>query len=141
LSEPPPAGTVFRYAYLWADERDRGQEEGTKLRPSLVVAVVLSQSRVIAVAITHSPPDSKTDAVALPDAVKRSLGLDDRPSWIVVTEANVFNWPGPDLWNIEGTNPPTSIYGRIPPKLLQTVAQRLLDNDKRSRMRRVMRTE
>jgi hypothetical protein len=95
----------------------------------------------MAVAITHSPPDNNADAIELSSAIKRDLGLDDLPSWIVATEANIFNWPGPDLWHIEGTDPPTAIYGRVPPKLLQTVAQRLFDNDRQRRMRRVTRTE
>jgi hypothetical protein len=141
LSGPPPAGTVFRYAYLWADEDERGREEGTKDRPALVVAVALSQSRVIVVAITHAKPKDGQDGVALPASVKRHLGLDEEPSWIVVTEANIFTWPGPDIRNIPGIEPLTAIYGRIPPNLLQTVAQRLFDNDRRKRMRSVMRTE
>ena len=32
-----------------------------------------------------------------PDTVKRRLELDDERSWIVLTEANRFIWPGPDL--------------------------------------------
>lgn len=95
----------------------------------------------MAVAITHSPPTDNADAVVLPDFVKRNLGLDNQPSWIVVTEANIFTWPGPDIRSVEGSEPPTSIYGRIPPSLLKTVARRLFDNDKQQRMRRVTRTE
>jgi hypothetical protein len=33
-------------------------------------------------------------AVEIPLPVKRHLGLDDNPSWIVVAEGNEFLWPG-----------------------------------------------
>ena len=137
----PKTGTIFRYAYLWADEAESGLEEGKKDRPALVVAVAISQTHVVALAITHTKPNSTEDAISLPMSVKRQLGLDDTPSWIVLTEANVFAWPGPDIRNIPGTEPPTSIYGRIPNSLLQTAAQRILENRKRQRMRIVSRTK
>jgi len=41
-------------------------------------------------AITHTPPQRESDAVVLPAAVKRRLGLDDTPPWIVTDEANAF---------------------------------------------------
>jgi len=36
-------------------------------------------------------------AVEISHETKRRLGLDDDRSWIVLTEANRFAWPGPDL--------------------------------------------
>jgi hypothetical protein len=141
LSDIPPPGSVIRYSYLWADETDAGREEGTKDRPTLVVAVAISASRIIAVAITHSPPRNVGEAIPLPDAVKTQLGLDDLPSWITVTEANIFRWPGPDIRNIPGKNPPSSIFGRIPHRLLQKVAQQLLENDRKHKARMITRTE
>jgi hypothetical protein len=35
--------------------------------------------------------------VEIPRAVKRRLGLDASPSWIVTSEFNAFLWPGPDI--------------------------------------------
>lgn len=137
----PKTGTILRYSYLWADEAERGLEEGTKDRPALVVAVAISQTHVVALAITHTKPNTPEDAISLPMSVKKHLGLDDMPSWIVLTEANVFAWPGPDIRNIPGTEPPTSIYGRIPNSLLQTVARRVLENRQLQRMRIVSRME
>ncbi len=52
---------------------------------------------VVCVPITHTPPSDPADAVEIPPALKAHLGLDDLPSWIVVTETNDFLWPGPDL--------------------------------------------
>lgn len=47
--------------------------------------------------VTHSPPQTPEDAVEIPADTKRRLGLDEAPSWVVLTEANRFVWPGPDL--------------------------------------------
>jgi|SaaInl4_135m_RNA_FD_contig_21_3078957_length_450_multi_3_in_0_out_0_2 hypothetical protein len=58
VPEPFP-GLVIGYAYLWADEQDRGIEEGRKDRPSAIVAAVQSQdgvSKVAVMAITHVDP-------------------------------------------------------------------------------------
>jgi hypothetical protein len=47
--------------------------------------------------ITHSAPADRASAVEIPLPVKRHLGLDDDPSWIIVAEGNEFLWPGYDL--------------------------------------------
>ena len=39
----PDRGSVIRYAYLWADENPRGQEEGRKDRPALVLALFVKE--------------------------------------------------------------------------------------------------
>ena len=43
------------------------------------------------------PPHDPEAAVEIPLATKMRLGLDDDRSWIILTEANRFTWPGPDL--------------------------------------------
>lgn len=45
--------------------------------------------------VTHAPPSVPELAVEIPAAPKRRLGLDDERSWVVLTEANRFLWPGP----------------------------------------------
>jgi hypothetical protein len=40
--------------------------------------------------VTHSPPSDPGDAIEIPPATKRRLGLDDERSWIVLTESNRF---------------------------------------------------
>jgi hypothetical protein len=96
----PARGSVIRYAYLWAEEYKGGHDEAGKDRPALVLALSVrsedGKTEVLALAITHHSPERTTDAVVLPAAVKRRLGLDDNASWIVTTEANAFTWPGPD---------------------------------------------
>jgi hypothetical protein len=47
--------------------------------------------------ITHSAPADADSALEIPLPVKRHLGLDDDPSWVVVAEGNEFLWPGYDL--------------------------------------------
>jgi hypothetical protein len=142
--QPPPRGSIIRYAYLWADEHQRGWEEARKERPVLVLALSVVRNNgtteVLVVAITHSAPSRESDAVALPAAVKRQLGLDGAPSWIVTTEANAFLWPGPDIRPVPGRKPSTVVYGEIPEPLLRKVARSFLDNRERQRARLVLRT-
>lgn len=141
----PGFGSVIRYAYLWADEAERGQPEGLKDRPALVIAVAVvdtdGRSTIMVLAVTHSPPVDPFDAVELPREVKRQLGLDASPSWVVTTEANAFRWPGPDIRNISDREPTTAIYGRIPAPLLSRIARSYLDNRKSGRGRIVHRTD
>jgi hypothetical protein len=107
LSFPPPErGSVIRYGYLWADESTAGQEEGRKDRPVLVLALSVKEqfgtTQLLVLAITHTPRADPDGAISLPRAVKRRIGLDDAPAWIVTTEANAFTWPGPDIRPIPG---------------------------------------
>ena len=141
----PERGSVIRYAYLWADESARGQEEGRKDRPAMVLALSVKKAdgttEVLVLAVTHTPPADPADAVAFPQDIKRRLGLDDIPSWIVTTEANAFIWPGPDVRPVPGRTPRTVIYGRVPDGLLRQVARSYLANRERQRSRLVPRTE
>jgi hypothetical protein len=141
----PKAGSVIRYAYLWADKARRGGTEGSKDRPVLVIAIAVldidGASNIVVLAVTHARPIKPGDAVELPRAVKRELGLDDARSWIVTTEANAFRWPGPDIRPIPGREIATSIYGRIPPALLKRVAQSYIANIRAGRARAVSRTD
>jgi hypothetical protein len=100
---------VISYSYLWAREHQQGAEEGRKDRPSAIVAarqVIEGHEVVTVVPVTHSQPSDPLDAGEIPRALKAYLGLDDLPSWIVVTETNDFLWPGPDLRPVPGSQPP-----------------------------------
>jgi hypothetical protein len=122
IPAPKPA-QVLRYAYLWADEHDAGHEEGTKNR---LVAIVLTMQvdsnllRVAVIPVTHSPATADTDAIEIPAIIKQHLHLDDQRSWIVLTEMNVFQWPGPDLRpaNIHGAD--TALFGYLPAGFFRT---------------------
>ena len=88
LPTEPKVGWVFRYSYLWHWQHLDGREEGDKDRPALVLAIVAmledGTPAVRVLPITHSPPSDPRDAIEIPPATKRRLGLDDERSWIVV---------------------------------------------------------
>jgi hypothetical protein len=124
---PPPKpipGLVLHFSYLWRDQHRKGLEESTKDRPCVVVLAIVhtdADSFVFVAPITHTPPRTASDAVAIPSDAKRRLGLDDAPSWIVVSELNRFHWPGSDLRPLPGVKPIRFEYGMIPPGLLRQV--------------------
>jgi hypothetical protein len=78
------------------------------------------------VPITHRPPDDRKLAVELPPKLRRHLGLDQDASWIIVSEANQFVWPGPDLRPISGTSPSRFAYGYLPTDLFEELRRRLI---------------
>ena len=141
---PPPPGSVIRYAYLWADEDELGQEEGRKDRPALVLAVAIhvrgDESRVLALAVTHTPPAHPDEAVELPGDIKSQIGLDADASWVNTAEANEFVWPGPDIRPVPGRSPPTVVYGRVPRGFLVRVVKSYSANRLGQRTRIVART-
>ena len=90
LPEPRP-GLVFRYDDLWSREAAAGRDQG-KTRPACLVAAVDSVTApafVVILPITHTPPDANTVGVEIPAKVRRALGLDDAPSWVIVSDHNV----------------------------------------------------
>lgn len=116
IPDPQP-GLVIRYAYLWRDEQQRGSDEGWKDRPCAIVLAVAKAdgaTRVVVAAITHTPPQAGTGAIAVPTLTAKRLGLDDVPQWIVSHEFNIFTWPGPDIRPAPGSNPPSIAYGQLP---------------------------
>lgn len=133
----PLAGMVIRYSYLWSGEALIGREEGVKDRPCAVVLVTKGEDDNIYVRVlpvTHRQPLRPDEAVEIPPAIKKRLGLDEAPSWIVISETNVFPWPGPDVRPVPGTGSP--VYGFVPNNYFRHV---LLQLAKR-RIRAVRRT-
>ena len=145
----PVPGLVIRYAFLWRDEAARGIDEGAKDRPCAVVLVTQSDLDptsgehdlvVTVLPITHMPPAEPKLAVEVPAATKRRLGLDDNRSWIVVTDANRFVWPGPDLrFSIAGETSSCS-YGLLPRGLFNEMREKFVAAVKASKSRAVKRT-
>lgn len=126
----PVAGLVIRYSYLWRREHLEGREEGQKDRPCAVIAAMRAEksgeTRVLALPITHGPPDHPSRAVEIPAKVKQRLGLDEARSWVVLTEWNEFVWPGPDLRRLPNGDDSTAAYGMLPPGLFATIRDRFL---------------
>ncbi len=140
----PEPGLVIRYAYLWHQEARRGQEEGLKDRPCAIVLAhrkADDETRVYVVPVNHAPPDDPREAIEFPRAVKRRLDLDEQPSWIIVSEANVFAWPGPDLRPRQLSNPMSVGYGFLPPRFFRVGRDRLVEIARQRRARLVGRTE
>jgi hypothetical protein len=74
--------------------------------------------------VTHSPPSDPATAVEIPQGTKQRLGLDDERSWVVLTEANRFTWPGPDLRPAEGGDGTSVAFGPLPRALYHEIRDR-----------------
>ena len=140
----PTPGLVIRYSYLWRSEYLRGREEGVKDRPCAVLLTLTDdegEQKVVVLPITHAPPIDATHAIEIPAATKRRLGLDDARSWIVVTEANRFTWPGPDLRPAVIGNPASVAFGLLPQALFEQVRKKWLALVTSRQTHAVVRTE
>ncbi len=144
IPEPRP-GLVIRYGYLWHSEFLEGREEGAKDRPAAIVAALSTdldgEPRVLVLPITHAPPADPELAIEIPAAVKHRLGLDADRSWIILSEANEFVWPGPDLRPAPGSSAARFSYGFLPPRLFDRVKAEFVAAVRARRVRRVPRTE
>lgn len=125
----PENGLVICYSYLWRHEAVTGLTEGRKNRPAAILLCVQPQGssapQVTVAPITHRPPADPDICVEIPAAVKAHLGLDGEKSWVVLTDLNVFNWPGFDLHPIPG-DPGRFAYGHLPPGFYRRLIERFL---------------
>lgn len=124
----PKPGLVIRYDYVWANEALAGRDQG-KERPACLIAAsdpTASPRFVVILAITHTQPDQDTVGIEIPAKVKQAIGLDDAPSWIIVSEYNVDEWPNGGLSPIPGRAGVFG-YGFIPPGLFAQVRAKFLE--------------
>lgn len=91
--------------------------------------------------ITHSPPADPADALEIPQPTKQRLGLDSDRSWVVLSEANDFIWPGPDLRPAVNGDPSSVVYGMLPPGFMKALRERLLRRWREKRAAVTRRTE
>lgn len=143
LPKPEP-GLVIRYAYLWLREFRAGREDGAKDRPCAIILTTRTEIgaiRVLVVPVTHSAPDSRTQALELPTVVKRHLGLDSERSWVVLSESNLFDWPGPDLRRVGDRENGSIAYGFLPPRFFAELRTRFIALEKAARSARIPRTD
>jgi hypothetical protein len=139
----PRSGLVIGYSCLWEEEFRAGQEEGRKDRPCAVVIATRTEDGdivVSAAAITHQLPRDPGDGIEVPSDVKRSLGLDDAPSWLICSELNRFVWPGPNLRPISRLKPGQFTYGMLPRPFMLRVFEHLTALRAQRRPVVVMRT-
>lgn len=124
----PTPGLVVRYDYLWSREAAVGHDQG-KDRPTCLVAASDSLTRpryVVLLPITHTPLDGDTVGVEIPVKVKQALVLDDEPSWVVVSEHNIDEWPNAGLSPVPG-KPGAFAYGFVPPGLFKQIKTGFLE--------------
>lgn len=126
--EPVP-GLVIRYDFLWSHEREKGQGEGSKDRPCVVVTAIVrnadGKTEVLLVPVTHSSPAIQSDAICIPAAVSIHLGLDDGPSYVVTGEANAVSWD--DAGIIPARPGKDWAYGRLPKGLYEDIRSGMLE--------------
>ncbi len=91
----------------------------------LVLLDADDQPQVRVLPITHSAPIVADDALEIPPTTKARLGLDSDRSWVVLTEANDFSWPGPDLRPLPGKGPDSVVFGVLPPGFFRILRERL----------------
>lgn len=140
----PRPGLVIRYSYLWEHEARQGREEGVKDRPCAIILVILRDGEhpvVRVLPVTHSLPDDPADALEIPLPTKQRLGLDSERSWVVLSEANDFIWPGPDLRPAVSGDLSSVVYGMLPPGFMKVLRERLLQRWREKRMAVTRRTE
>jgi hypothetical protein len=141
----PEPGLVIRYSFLWHHEFKAGREDG-KERPCALVLSDLPEGprkprRAVVVPITHSPPSDPNGAMEIPAIVKQRLGLDGERSWLILTETNLFNWPGPDMRPLRRGPTTVGAYGLLPPRFFDEVKRRFLAITASGGTRVVPRTE
>ena len=124
----PKAGLVIRYDYLWSREAAAGRSQ-RKDRPTCIVATSDSLTRpryVVLLPITHTLPDADTIGIEIPTKVKQAIGLDSVPSWVIVSEHNIDEWPNAGLSPVPG-KPGVFAYGFIPPGLFAQIKAKFLE--------------
>ena len=139
LPDPKP-GLIVRYDYLWSHEAAAGRDPG-KDRPACLVAASDSLTKprfVVLLPIMHSPPDADTIGIEILPKVKQALGLDEVPSWIIVSEYNVDEWPNAGLSPLPG-RPGVFSYGFIPPGLFAQIKVKFLELARQNKGRAVRR--
>lgn len=125
--EPKP-GLILRYDYLWTHEAAAGRDQG-KDRPTCLVAATDSLARpryVVLLPITHTPPSGDTVGIEIPAKVKEAIGLDIEPSWVIVSEHNIDEWPNRGLSPVP-CKPGEFSYGFIPPGLFAKIRASFLE--------------
>lgn len=128
LPDPVP-GLVVCYSYLWYSESEAGREDGVKNRPCIVVSALPCEEgrhRVVLLPVTRSMPQVGTQAVELPDLTKQRLGLSPDRQWIICSDANEFNWVGPDLRVVPNSHPKSFVYGYLGSKLFEVIKSKFL---------------
>lgn len=90
--------------------------------------------------ITHTAPQDN-NALEIPASLKSHLGLDAEKSWVIVSEGNLFRWPGSDLRPVISGDVKSIVFGMVPPRFFKTIRDRFLGNLRTRQIDVVRRTE
>ena len=126
LPEAEP-GLVFRYDYVWTRETERNRAAG-KDRPACIAIATdddVDPQLAVILPITHSKPRGGAIGVEIPPRVRRNLGLDDEPCWVIVSEANIDDWPNAGISPLPG-KPRVFAYVVLPGRLFETIKAEFL---------------
>lgn len=91
MADIPVSGSILRYPYLWAWQRDKGEPEGRKSRPVCLVLALPKgkQTHLIILAISGTPPRPDQSTPEIPQLECRRAGVRDwKEAWITVSEFN-----------------------------------------------------
>jgi hypothetical protein len=99
------------------------------------------KSTVTVLPITHRVPANPGAAIEIPAPTKVRLKLDDERSWIVLTEANRFVWPGPDLRRAVPGETGSVAFGFLPRRLSEEMRLKFLELVKARKTKLVQRDE
>ena len=124
----PQRGQVVRYEYLWASEAlQDGLSEGEYPRPCAVVVQIAPKDggplQAMLCGITHTEPRPPSEGILVPPDLKRSLGLDDQPSWVITSEVNTVNWS--DRRFVKTPSGQWE-YGVFPRELMEEIRDRMM---------------
>ena len=82
------AGGIYRFHYLWAMQKARGEESGRKARPvCLVFKLPAADTSLLLFPITTSEPGLERLVLEIPAPERRRANLTAR-SWIIIDEYN-----------------------------------------------------
>ncbi len=136
-SRKPEMGDILSYRYLWSREAQRGVQEGSKARPSVVLLATEQDDdplKVVLLPITHSEPNNLADAFLIPTDEAKSAGLDEAKNYVSLIEYNQFEWKGYDVESIPRSNPQTEYYGKISKDLLNQLVREVIVRKKRNQL-------
>ena len=148
MSINPKLGLVIRYDFLWKDEQDGGQQDGSKFRACAILDMSKPDETgartVHLCAISHSPPLQGQTAVELPYKVSRHLGLDEDRSWLKTHEVNALLWrEGETPYGVRPARPEAGewAYGQLPHPVGREAFGQLRENSQAKTLERVRRDE
>lgn len=90
MTEPLQSGSIISYPYLWAWQKQRGETEGRKDRPTCLAIAAKTEkgiTEMILLPISSKPPGDGQSALEIPALECRRINL-TAPAWITVSEYN-----------------------------------------------------